>query len=137
MELEDRITIATPEGIELRLVLAGLGSRFIACTIDMVLQFLLIGLAALAAFGLLGGGLALALLAVASLASLYMYDVLFEVLASGRTPGKRMTHLRVVRTGGAPVDLPASAIRNALRLIDLLPGAYLVGLASIVLTDWT
>jgi uncharacterized RDD family membrane protein YckC len=134
VELEDRITIATPEGIELGIVLAGAASRFIAGAIDLVLQFVLIGLAALVAFGVVGGDLGLALLAMASFAALYMYDILFEVLAAGRTPGKRMTHLRVVRATGAPVDLPASAIRNLLRLIDALPGAYLVGLLAIVIT---
>ncbi len=135
MELEDRITIATPEGIELQIVLAGAASRFIACVIDMVLQLVLIVLAAIAALGLLGGGVGTALFAMASFAALYLYDVLFEVLASGRTPGKRVTHLRVVRERGTPVDLPASAIRNLLRLIDFLPTAYLVGLASILITQ--
>jgi uncharacterized RDD family membrane protein YckC len=135
VELEDRITIATPEGIELQIVLAGAASRFIACVIDMLLQLVLIVLAAIAALGLLGGGVGTALFAMASFAALYLYDVLFEVLASGRTPGKRITHLRVVRERGTPVDLPASAIRNLLRLIDFLPTAYLVGLASILITE--
>jgi uncharacterized RDD family membrane protein YckC len=134
VELEDRITIATPEGVELGIVLAGAGSRFIASVIDLVLQFLLIGLAALVALVFVGGGVGTALLAIAAFADLYLYDVLFEVLASGRTPGKRATHLRVVRERGTPVDLPASAIRNLLRFVDLLPGAYLVGLISILLT---
>lgn len=134
MELEDRITIATPEGIELQIVLAGAASRFIACVIDMFLQLVLIVLTAIAALGLLGGGLGTALFAMASFAALYLYHVLFEVLASGRTPGKRVTHLRVVRERGTPVDLPASAIRNLLRLIDFLPTAYLMGLASILIT---
>ena len=39
-----------------------------------------------------------------------------------------------MRERGTPVDLPASAIRNLLRFVDLLPGAYLVGLISILLT---
>jgi uncharacterized RDD family membrane protein YckC len=134
VELEDRITIATPEGIELRMVLAGAGSRFIACVIDLSLQLALIALAALAAFGLLGGGVGLALFAMALFAAVFLYDILFEVLASGRTPGKRVTHLRVVREQGAPVDLPASALRNLMRLIDWLPAFYLLGLASILLT---
>jgi uncharacterized RDD family membrane protein YckC len=134
VELEDRITIATPEGIELQIVLAGAASRFIACVIDLFVQVALIVLAALAALGLLGGGWGTALFAMATFASLYLYHVLFEVLASGRTPGKRVTHLRVVRERGTPVDLPASAIRNLLRLIDILPTAYLVGLASILIT---
>jgi uncharacterized RDD family membrane protein YckC len=134
VELEDRITIATPEGVELGIVLAGAASRFIAGTIDLLIQILLIGLAALVTLALLGGDLGLALFVIALFAALYLYDILFEVLASGRTPGKRMTHLRVVRDGGTPVDLPASAIRNLLRLIDMLPGAYLVGLLAIVFT---
>jgi uncharacterized RDD family membrane protein YckC len=134
VELEDRTTIATPEGIELQIVLAGAGSRFIACVIDLFVQLVLIVLGAVAAFGLIGGGVGAALFAIALFAALYLYDILFEVLAAGRTPGKRMTHLRVVRARGTPVDLPASAIRNLLRLIDWLPAAYLVGLVSILLT---
>jgi uncharacterized RDD family membrane protein YckC len=135
VQLEDRITVATPEGIELQIVLAGAASRFIACVIDLVLQLALIALAAIAAIGLLGGGVGTALFAMASFAALYLYNVLFEVLASGRTPGKRVTHLRVVRERGTPVDLPASAIRNLLRFIDILPTAYLVGLVSILVTQ--
>jgi uncharacterized RDD family membrane protein YckC len=134
VELEDLITIATPEGVELQLVLAGAGSRFIAAIIDFALQVLLIVLAALVTSDLIGGGIGEALLAVAVFVVLYVYDVAFEVLGAGRTPGKRLTHLRVVREQGNPVDLPASAIRNLLRLIDLLPGAYLVGLLSVLLT---
>ncbi len=134
MELEDRITIATPEGVELGIVLAGAGSRFIASVIDLALQLVLVGLAALVTLVLVGGGVGTALFAIAAFAAAYLYDVLFEVLASGRTPGKRATHLRVVREQGTPVDLPASAIRNLLRFIDLLPTAYLVGLISILLT---
>ncbi len=134
MELEDRTTIATPEGIELQIVLAGAGSRFIACVIDLLVQLVLILLGAVAAFGLIGGGVGAAVFVIAVFAAVYLYDILFEVLASGRTPGKRVTHLRVVRARGTPVDLPASAIRNLLRLIDWLPAAYLVGLVSILLT---
>jgi uncharacterized RDD family membrane protein YckC len=63
------------------------------------------------------------------------YDVAFEVLASGRTPGKRLTGLRVVLENGGPVTFPASAVRNVLRLIDLLPGTYLVGIASILVSS--
>lgn len=134
MELEDRIIVTAPEGIELQLTLAGAGSRFIAGAIDLCLQLVLIVLAALVLFGLVGGGLARDLFAFAAFAAVFLYDILFETLASGRTPGKRLSHLRVVRTQGAPVDLPASAIRTLLRLIDALPTVYLVGLLSILVT---
>lgn len=134
MQLEDRITITAPEGIDLDIVLAGAGSRFIAGTIDLFLQLVLIGLTALVTLTFIGGGVGLALFAMAAFAALFLYDVLFEIFASGRTPGKRWTHLRVVRAQGQPVDLPSSATRNLLRLIDILPTAYLVGMLCIILT---
>jgi hypothetical protein len=62
------------------------------------------------------------------------YPILFEVLAAGRTPGKRMSHLRVLRDSGAPVDLPASAIRNLMRLIDGPLLLYLPTVVSIAVT---
>jgi uncharacterized RDD family membrane protein YckC len=131
VELEDRIMIATPEGVELQLVLAGVGSRFIAASVDLFIQATLIVLAAVVGLLLIGGFAGKALFFVAAFAD-YLYDIPFEVLASGRTPGKRLTHLRVVREGGAPVNLTASFIRNVLRFVDWLPSAYLVGLASIL-----
>jgi uncharacterized RDD family membrane protein YckC len=133
VELEDRIVIATPEGVELQLVLAGVGSRFIAAAIDLFIQLTLIVAAAVVGLALIGGFAGKALFYIAAFA-VYLYDVPFEVLASGRTPGKRLTHLRVVRAGGAPVNVTSSLIRNLVRFIDFLPSAYLVGLFSILLS---
>ena len=65
---------------------------------------------------------------------IFFYDVLFEVLGGGRTPGKRLNGLRVVRTGGRPITLVRSALRNILRLIDILPGFYAVGMTTIFIT---
>jgi uncharacterized RDD family membrane protein YckC len=124
VELEDRITIGTPEGIELQLQLAGAASRYIARGIDFALQLTLIALLLILALAIGGGaigltgGWATAGFVVGIFAVFYLYNVLFEVLAQGRTPGKRATHLRVVREQGIPVDLPASLVRNLLRLLD-------------------
>lgn len=134
MDLEDAITIATPEGVELRVVLAGPASRSIGGTLDIIFQLLLTVLAALVMLALIGGGIGEALFFMAFFAIVFLYHILFELLGSGRTPGKRLTHLRVVRENGASVDLPASAIRTLMRLIDFLPNVYLVGLFSIVVT---
>lgn len=120
MELEDRVTIATPEGLPLGLQLAGLASRFIAGWFDLVLQLVIIALVAVLVFSLFGAAVATAVFAVSVFAVVWFYHVLFEVLGGGRTPGKRLTHLRVVRDDGTPVDLPTSAIRNLLRIVDLL-----------------
>lgn len=138
MLYEDRLTIATPEGVTLEVTLAGLGSRFTAVLVDMVLQWAILipfFIALSSAGGEGGSGLAVALLAIGTFLVFLGYDVLFEVLASGRTPGKRLTGLRVVKVGGQPVTFLASAVRNLLRLVDILPGAYLVGMVAILATD--
>jgi uncharacterized RDD family membrane protein YckC len=61
------------------------------------------------------------------------YYVAFEGVY-GRTPGKRLLGLVVVRRDGSACDLRAAAIRNAVRIVD---GAvfYLVGATVAVLTD--
>lgn len=133
MEVEDRTTIVTPEGIELSLALASIGSRFIAGTADLLLQVALIGLIGLLA-GSIGAGQGIAIFAVGGFAAFYLYDVLFEILAAGQTPGKRITHLRVVREHGEPIDLPSSAVRNLVRLLEGPPFLYLPAVCSIAIT---
>ena len=135
MSYEDRLSIPTPEGVELELVLAGLGSRLVASLVDYLIKGAII-----LALWIIGatvggddtGGFLVALLIVATFLVWFGYDVAFETLASGRTPGKRATGLRVVRLGGEPVGFLASAVRNLLRLVDGLPGIYAVGAASIL-----
>lgn len=141
MEFEDRVTIATPEGVDLELTLAGLGSRFAAALIDGFLQTMLVVALGVVLLGLDGfgavedtGGLGAAVFFVASFLVWFGYDILFEVLASGRTPGKRWNGLRVVRSGGHPITFLPSAVRNILRLVDLLPAAYVVGCISVLVT---
>ena len=135
MQYEDRMTIDTPEGLSVTVPLAGVGSRFIAAAFDWTIQILLLLAAwvAFVSFGV-GGGAGPGLFALAFFVIFFVYDVSFEVLAAGRTPGKRWTGLRVVRTGGQPVGFLASAIRNLLRVVDILPGVYLVGITSILVT---
>jgi uncharacterized RDD family membrane protein YckC len=129
--LENRLTIATPEGLEVDLVLAGLGSRFLARLLDTVVQGgIILALAIVQAE--LHDGWVTAGLVVMIFATVFVYDVAFEVLGSGRTLGKRAARLRVVRSGGRPVGIAASCIRNVLRLIDFLPSLYLVGTITIV-----
>lgn len=137
-DYEDRLIITTPEGVELRLTLAGVGSRFLAAIVDALIEGgLLIALALLVfrTHGFGGGAnLATAIYAVLAFLVFWGYDVAFEVLASGRTPGKRWNGLRVVQIGGQPIGFLASATRNLLRLIDWLPSFYLVGIVSVLVS---
>lgn len=139
MEYEDRITIATPEGVDLQLTLAGVGSRFTSALVDLAIQLALVIAFALVFFVGLdsivgGGGFGGAVFGVLSFLLFAGYDIVFEVFASGRTPGKRLNGLRVVRSDGSPVGFLTSAVRNVLRLIDILPTMYLVGIVSILAT---
>jgi uncharacterized RDD family membrane protein YckC len=134
VDLDDRVTIATPEGVELSLTLAGVGSRFVSAIVDLAIQLLLIG-ALYVVFVISDlGGYGAAAYAIFSFVVVFGYDVLFEVLASGRTLGKRWNGLRVVRTGGQPITLFPSLARNLLRLVDFLPVGYLVGIVAVL---WT
>jgi hypothetical protein len=56
------------------------------------------------------------------------------MLFNGRSPGKRLAGLRVVRVGGQPVGFLASALRNLLRLIDFLPTFNILGSVLILST---
>ena len=139
MFYEDRISVATPEGVTLEATLAGVGSRFVAGVVDQLLRWalllaLIILLAVLGDGGDTFSGAAVAVLVVGIFLVQFAYDVLFETLGGGRTPGKRWTGLRVVKVGGAPVGFLASALRNILRIIDSLPGFYLVGIICVFVT---
>ncbi len=135
MEYEDRVTIATPEGVELELALAGLGSRSIAGLVDLLMKALLIGALAVALLGFSGGGgFATAAFSAAAFAAYFGYDIAFEVLGGGRTPGKRATGLRVVGERGDPVGVRRSAIRNLVRVIDGPGTLYFVGSIVILLS---
>jgi uncharacterized RDD family membrane protein YckC len=134
MEYEDRRTIATPEGVQLALPLAGIGTRFMALLLDS-----LIGLVALIAVtglsALVAGGTGATIAASSGLLVFYIgYHVLFEVLSGGRTPGKRATGLRVVSDGGAPIGLRASLIRNFMRVLEGLATWYVVAMISVLVT---
>jgi uncharacterized RDD family membrane protein YckC len=138
-DYDDRLTITTPEGVELSLTLAGVGSRFMAAIVDALIESVILLALGLVVFlsGGFGGGqnVASAIFAVVFFAVFWGYDIAFEVLASGRTPGKRRNGIRVVRTGGQPIGFLASATRNLLRVIDFLPSAYLVGIISIFVSS--
>jgi uncharacterized RDD family membrane protein YckC len=139
MVFEDRLTLDTPEGVQLELTLAGVGSRSTAAIVDYLIQgAIFIALAIVFGWGLgvtsAGGAWGAAISVLLVFVVFNGYNVAFEVLASGRTPGKRWNGLRVVRESGAPVTLGASLVRNVMRIIDFLPGMYLVGMSSVIAT---
>jgi hypothetical protein len=57
------------------------------------------------------------------------------MLTGGRSPGKALVGLRVVRRDGLPIDFRSSVVRNVMRLVDMLPANYVVGLVAMLLSD--
>jgi uncharacterized RDD family membrane protein YckC len=132
--LDDRVTIATPEGVSLELVLAGVGSRFVARLLDMLIQVVIIIALALGIYATSAPGTVRAVVRVLIFLVVFAYDVPFEVWNDGRTVGKAAAGIRVVGEKGGPVGFLASSIRNILRIIDFLPVFYVVGVISMVST---
>ncbi len=133
MELEDRLTLAGAEGVDLDLALAGVGSRAAALFVDVILQAL-VALLVLLLASAIGGGPGLAVFSIGSFLIVFGYPTLAEALVDGQTLGKRLFSIAVVRTDGTPVRFLGAVIRNVLRVIDLLPGPYFVGLVAVLST---
>jgi uncharacterized RDD family membrane protein YckC len=125
-------TVETPEGVELHLRPAGPVARALALLVDQAVVWggLLVCFLGLVWMGQVGIGIWVILLFFAQ----WLYPVFFEVLGSGRTLGKRLLKLRVLRSDGVPVDWGTSLLRNLLRFLDGLPFGYTVGLVSVLLT---
>ncbi len=136
------IQIVTPENIEIEYELAGIGSRFTAALIDhllILLAILLIWSVGYTAVLLqmsanVFGDAPLwtqAVLTILSFITTVTYPIVFELRGNGQTPGKKISGLRVIRDGGYPIDLQSSIVRNIVRIADIMPGAYGVGLISL------
>jgi uncharacterized RDD family membrane protein YckC len=139
----DKLTIDTPEQTVLEYPIAGLGSRFLALLTDTLIQMVLalfviivgslIGVG-LRIFGGLGPQWTLAIIVILIFLLNSGYFALFEIFWNGQTPGKRMAQLRVIKDDGRPIGAYEAIVRNALRLVDMLPTMYGIGLICIFLS---
>jgi uncharacterized RDD family membrane protein YckC len=134
MQFFNRITLQTPESVELEFILAGIGSRALALMLDYsLLSLVLVGFITVWALfsyqlinyleqvGLNYAGLGNWLLAIPFLicfAVFVGYFVWFETLWQGQTPGKRWAKIRVIRDDGRPVTLAQATLRALLRPLD-------------------
>ncbi|PSB24168.1 RDD family protein [Stenomitos frigidus] len=134
MRFFNRVSLSTPESVELEFTLAGIGNRTLALLIDYhILAAILIGfwvLWGMFSLGLLSylnsgtfnyASAPLWLLAIALLINFFIfagYFTFFEVMWQGQTPGKRFTKIRVIRDDGRPIGLSQAALRSLLRPID-------------------
>ena len=125
--LDSHIPYETPEGIELKLAVAGPLVRSVAWLIDLGIRGVVYTtFAVLMAFlGEVGQGLMLIGLFLFE----WLYPTVFEA-TMGATPGKRVMKLSVVMEDGTALTWQASVVRNLLRSIDFLPMMYVTGLVA-------
>lgn len=151
--LRDQLSIYTPELVAIEFPPAGVGSRFIAVLLDYLLQAVTVVLVSLIIAFIVysshslstpsapapsSGGAAekWAITIVIAIPFLleWAYFALFETFWRGQTPGKRIMKIRVIQQTGRPITLIESLGRNLIRVIDMLPGFYVVGLVSMFVT---
>jgi uncharacterized RDD family membrane protein YckC len=123
--------VATPEGIELTLRLAGPVPRALAWSVDFLLRAALVLVVMMIAsrFGRAGMGVVL----IAAFFVEWLLPAWFEAMWRGQTPGKRMFRLAVLNDDGTPVRWPGALTRNLLRAADFLPFLYGVGLITMLM----
>jgi uncharacterized RDD family membrane protein YckC len=116
--------------------LAGPIVRFLAWLVDaLVLWVALLATSLLIAFtSIVSADFAGALQAIVYFAVSVGYGMTLEWLWRGQTIGKRVMRLRVVDAQGLRLHFSQVAIRNLLRIVDLLPLMYVVGGLATLLT---
>jgi len=140
----DQLNIDTPELVEIEMPLAGIGSRFIALLVDMLIWFagflvLMILIAVFvpenAALSKIPKQWAVALVIFIVFLLFWGYFTLFEAFWNGRTPGKRVARIRVIQRSGRAIGLFESMARNLVRYIDMQPfPLYAVGVIVFFVT---
>ncbi|MGB0867692.1 MAG: RDD family protein [Granulosicoccaceae bacterium] len=141
--LRSTVSVATPEGTELRLAVAGLVPRSLAWAIDFCLRMLIylvlvtvMGSVLIATFFdfedsrdrlsyMVGIGSIIFFLLE------WFFTAIPEALF-GTTPGKKLLGLRVVHTDGTPLGWQSAILRNFLRFADFLPFFYFSAVVSML-----
>lgn len=133
-DASDDLVVSTPERVAFQYEVAGIGSRFLAQFVDVVVIVVIqivitIGAGALA--GLFNSirifGLVELLLTFVLIAG---YFLISEAAWNGQTLGKRSVRLRVVGDHGEPLTTAQAAIRNLVRIVDFLPAFYAIGIVT-------
>jgi uncharacterized RDD family membrane protein YckC len=122
--------VATPEGIELTLRLAGPVPRALAWAIDLAIRAALLFAVSMLAAALGRAGMGVILLTAFFVE--WLLPAWFEATWNGQTPGKRAMGIAVLNDDGTPLRWSGALTRNLLRAVDFLPVFYGVGLVAML-----
>ncbi len=131
----DGRALVTPEGVPLRVDLAGIGQRLSALILDLLIMGailagvgLLILLSALGYGALMGEGKSLQDIFPPVASSVFnltlfvlrwFYFTLFELTPRGATPGKRVVKIRIAARNGGRLTVDAVIVRNLFRELEV------------------
>ena len=104
--------------------------RFYAFMVDWGVRLVILYAAALG--NLFVGDIGFAFWLILLFALEWVYPIVFELRASGASPGKRAFGLKVVMENGLPVTAAASVTRNLLRAADFLPFGFGCAIVSML-----
>lgn len=121
-----RYRLTTPEQVCFSYQLAGLFTRAVAYLIDVLIMLAFIIVASLVS-ALAPGIFGIVLILLVVFSTVLGYFIFFEWLWSGQTPGKRAMKIRVMDASGSRLTLTTVAIRNLVRLVDMLPTLMFLG----------
>jgi uncharacterized RDD family membrane protein YckC len=144
---DEKLHIDTPENVVFGYNVAGMGTRFLAGLVDMVLIGILMLAANITLYVVLfaldvtswgqTGNWLWAVFGLLTFIIFWGYYIFFEMIWNGQSPGKRRMGLRVIRMDGSPITFPESLIRNLIRLFDFLPAYYGVGVVVMFINSQT
>ena len=124
----DTISVRTSDNVTLGYTIAGLGSRLVAQILDNLLAIPLT-LIAILLYGAVasvfvtsaeGAGFANAGAGFFAGFVYFGYFFVTEAVTGGKTPGKSAMGLRVIRVDGSAADFGALAVRNLIRVVDVV-----------------
>ena len=138
---QDQVHIKTPEFVSLQFRLAGLGSRAAAMIIDQaILTLTQIALILLLVFTtssdmwqMMEYGWMVAIMIIVLFAVNWGYFFVGEYFFNGKTIGKNIIGIRVIQENGHSITLLSALIRNLLRIVDMLPTSYFLGIILVFL----
>lgn len=127
--IDTRYTLETAEGTDLPLYPAGFWIRSLAYMIDFCIRAVVILIISIVLYR---GGIGSAVALVAFFLLEWFYPIYFEVWRDGQTIGKKAMQIKVIHDDGTPISPAASLTRNLLRVADILPLFYTVGVVTSV-----
>lgn len=125
----NKVTILTPENIELELTRATAIARVTAATIDLLIMIVAMYIIDAVLNGVLQGillnsmdeydaiSISAAIITVVDFVLFWGYGTICEIITSGQIPGKKIMNIRVIRANGGKVGAVNVVIRNLIKVV--------------------